>query len=188
MSETSKVIRWVQRFIALTFLVGCVGGADEGGTGEARQLAIGAQTLAVVVKLPFGTDSQRVGIGVSSDVYVADRARIESINRTWDSRWYAGADYAKLLHEDLKLRAHLRKKLHGAGVSRVVIERPAKKPRVTIYAARPGVVIGKKGQDIEVLKKDLSKMAKAEVALNIVEIRKPEIDATLVAENIAQQL
>jgi len=83
MSETSKVIRWVQRFIALTFLVGCVGGADEGGTGEARQLAIGAQTLAVVVKLPFGTDSQRVGIGVSSDVYVADRARIESINRTW---------------------------------------------------------------------------------------------------------
>ena len=74
------------------------------------------------------------------------------INRTWDSRWFAGDDYSKLLHEDLKLRGHLRKKLHGAGVSRVVIERPAKKPRVTIYAARPGVVIGKKGQDIEVLK------------------------------------
>ena len=74
------------------------------------------------------------------------------INRTWDSRWFAGDDYSKLLHEDLKLRAHLRKKLRGAGVSRVVIERPAKKPRVTIYAARPGVVIGKKGQDIEVLK------------------------------------
>ena len=110
------------------------------------------------------------------------------INRTWDSRWYAGADYAKLLHDDLKLRAHLRKKLSGAGVSRVVIERPAKKPRVTIYAARPGVVIGKKGQDIENLRKDLSKMAKGEVSLNIVEIRKPEIDATLVAENIAQQL
>ena len=87
------------------------------------------------------------------------------INRTWDSRWYAGDDYARLLHDDLKLRAHLRKKLHGAGVSRVVIERPAKKPRVTIYAARPGVVIGKRGQDIEVLKKDLSKMASAEVAL-----------------------
>ena len=103
------------------------------------------------------------------------------INRTWDSRWYAGADYSKLLHDDLKLRAHLRKKLAGAGVSRVVIERPAKKPRVTIYAARPGVVIGKKGQDIENLRKDLGKMAKGEVSLNIVEIRKPEIDATLVA-------
>ena len=110
------------------------------------------------------------------------------INRTWDSRWFAGTDYSQLLHDDLKLRRHLRKKLHGAGVSRVVIERPAKKPRVTIHAARPGVVIGKRGQDIEVLKKDLSKMAKAEVSLNIVEIRKPEIDATLVAENIAQQL
>ena len=110
------------------------------------------------------------------------------INRTWDSRWFAGDDYSKLLHEDLKLRSHLRAKLQGAGVSRVVIERPAKKPRVTIYAARPGVVIGKKGQDIEVLRKDLAKMAKADVALNIVEIRKPEIDAQLVAENIAQQL
>ena len=86
------------------------------------------------------------------------------INRTWDSRWFAGDDYSKLLHEDLKLRGHLRKKLHGAGVSRVVIERPAKKPRVTIYAARPGVVIGKKGQDIEVLKRELGKMANAEVA------------------------
>jgi small subunit ribosomal protein S3 len=109
------------------------------------------------------------------------------INRTWDSRWFAGKDYSKLLLDDLKLRTHLRSKLSGA-VSRVVIERPAKKPRVTIYAARPGVVIGKKGQDIEVLRKDLAKMAKAEVSLNIVEIRKPEIDATLVAENIAQQL
>ena len=110
------------------------------------------------------------------------------INRTWDSRWYAGADYARLLHEDMRLRERLRSKLHAAGVSRVVIERPAKKPRVTIYAARPGVVIGRKGQDIEALRKDLTTMAKAEVTLNIVEIRKPEIDATLVAENIAQQL
>ena len=110
------------------------------------------------------------------------------INRTWDSRWFAGNDYAQLLHDDLKLRKHLRARLSGAGVSRVVIERPAKKPRVTIYAARPGVVIGKKGQDIEVLRKELQKQAGAEVALNIVEIRKPEIDATLVAENIAQQL
>jgi small subunit ribosomal protein S3 len=110
------------------------------------------------------------------------------IIRTWDSRWYAGKDYAKLLHEDIKLRAHLRAKLSQAGVSKVVIERPAKKPRVTIYAARPGVVIGKKGQDIDTLRKELSVMAKAEVSLNIMEIRKPEIDATLVAENIAQQL
>jgi small subunit ribosomal protein S3 len=110
------------------------------------------------------------------------------INRTWDSRWFAGDDYARLLHEDLRLRDKLRTRLRGAGVSRVVIERPAKKPRVTIHAARPGVVIGKKGADIEVLRKDLAKLAGAEVALNIVEIRKPEIDATLVAENIAQQL
>jgi small subunit ribosomal protein S3 len=110
------------------------------------------------------------------------------ITRTWDSRWYADKDYAKLLHSDLKLRAHLRAKLSQAGVSRVVIERPAKKPRVTIYAARPGVVIGKKGQDIDGLRKELTTLAKAEVSLNIVEIRKPEIDATLVAENIAQQL
>ena len=109
------------------------------------------------------------------------------ITRTWDSRWYADKDYAKLLHDDIKLRSHLRGKLSQAGVSRVVIERPAKKPRVTIYAARPGVVIGKKGQDIDSLRKELSGMAKADVALNIMEIRKPEIDATLVAENIAQQ-
>src|SRR6202030_4860830 len=87
------------------------------------------------------------------------------ITRTWDSRWLAGDDYAKLLHGDLLLRTHLRAKLAGAGVSRVVIERPAKKPRVTIYAARPGVVIGKKGQDIENLRKDLGRMAKSEVSL-----------------------
>ena len=110
------------------------------------------------------------------------------ITRTWDSRWYADKDYARLLHDDIKLRNHLRAKLSQAGVSKVVIERPAKKPRVTIYAARPGVVIGKKGQDIDSLRKELSAMAKAEVSLNIMEIRKPEIDATLVAENIAQQL
>ena len=110
------------------------------------------------------------------------------INRTWDSRWFANADYANLLHSDLKLRTHLEDKLSGAGISKVIIERPAKKPRITIYAARPGVVIGKKGQDIDALKKELSVMAKAEVSLNIMEIRKPEIDATLVAQNIAQQL
>jgi len=110
------------------------------------------------------------------------------INRTWDSRWYADNGYAKMLHDDLKLRTKLKERLKGAGVSRVVIERPAKKPRVTIHAARPGVVIGKKGADIEVLRKDLAKLAGAEVSLNIMEIRKPEIDATLVAESIAQQL
>jgi small subunit ribosomal protein S3 len=110
------------------------------------------------------------------------------INRTWDSRWFADADYSKLLHEDLKLKQFLRKRLEQAGVSRIVIERPAKKARVTLHSARPGVVIGKKGADIERLRVDLQKMAGSEVALNIVEIRKPEIDSRLVAENIAQQL
>lgn len=110
------------------------------------------------------------------------------INRTWDSRWFAGSDYAKLLHSDVKLREALKERLKGAGVAKVVIERPAKKPRVTIHAARPGVVIGKKGADIELLRKDMAKLAGAEVALNILEIRKPELDATLVADSIAQQL
>jgi small subunit ribosomal protein S3 len=110
------------------------------------------------------------------------------INRTWDSRWYADDGYAKLLHEDLELRQHLQEKLQQAGVSRVVIERPTKKARITIHSARPGVVIGKKGADIEKLRTELSKMTGDEVHLNILEIRKPEIDAKLVAENIAQQL
>jgi small subunit ribosomal protein S3 len=111
------------------------------------------------------------------------------INRTWDSRWFGDQDYAKLLAEDMKLRSYLEKRLQAAGISRIVIERPAKKARVMIHTARPGVVIGKKGQDIEALRRDLSKMSSAgDVALNIVEIRKPELDAKLVAENIAQQL
>jgi small subunit ribosomal protein S3 len=111
------------------------------------------------------------------------------INRTWDSRWFARRqDYARLLHDDLKLRAELKKRLSGAGVSRIIIERPHKKCRVTIYAARPGVVIGKKGADIEKLRKDVSAMTEGEVFLNIVEVRKPETDAQLVAESIAQQL
>ena len=111
------------------------------------------------------------------------------INRTWDSRWFAdGEDYGKLLHEDLMIREYLVSNLKQAGVSKVIIERPAKKARVTIHTARPGVVIGRKGQDIEKLRAKLSSMTGSEVALNIVEIRKPEIDATLVAENIAQQL
>jgi small subunit ribosomal protein S3 len=111
------------------------------------------------------------------------------INRTWDSRWYANDDnYAGLLHEDIKLREFLFDRLSQAGISRVVIERPAKKARVTIHSARPGVVIGKKGADIEKLRQDILRMTNSEVQLNIVEIRKPEIDAKLVAENIAQQL
>jgi small subunit ribosomal protein S3 len=111
------------------------------------------------------------------------------INRTWDSRWYAGKrEYGKLLQEDIKIREYLSDKLKAAGVSRIVIERPHKKCRVTIHSARPGVVIGKKGADIEKLKSDVQKYTTDEVHLNIVEIRKPEIDAKLVAENIAQQL
>ncbi|MFQ5971528.1 MAG: 30S ribosomal protein S3 [Alphaproteobacteria bacterium] len=111
------------------------------------------------------------------------------INRTWDSRWYAeGADYGNLLHEDLGLRQFLRKRLSGAGISRILIERPAKKARITIHTARPGVVIGKKGADIEKLRVDLAKMTGSEISLNIVEVRKPELDAALVAETVAQQL
>jgi small subunit ribosomal protein S3 len=111
------------------------------------------------------------------------------VNRTWDSRWYAGKkDYGRLLQEDIKIRSYLTERLKQAGVSRVVIERPHKKCRITIHSARPGVVIGKKGADIEKLKNEVQKFTKDEVHLNIVEIRKPEIDAKLVAENIAQQL
>ena len=109
------------------------------------------------------------------------------INRTWDSRWYADGDYAKQLHEDFRIRDFLKKRLSQAGISRVIVERPAKKARITIHSARPGVVIGKKGQDIEVLKNELQKMTGGEVHLNIVEVRKPELDAQLVADSIAQQ-
>lgn len=110
------------------------------------------------------------------------------ITRTWDSRWYAARDYADLLHEDIKIRKYLMEKLKGAAVSNVIIERPAKKARINIYSARPGVVIGKKGVDIEKLRSEVGKLTKSDVSLNILEIRKPEIDAKLVAESIAQQL
>src|SRR5471030_368111 len=111
------------------------------------------------------------------------------INRTWDSRWFAdGADYGKLLHEDIKVRRALKKRLYQAGVSRITIERPHKKCRITIYAARPGVVIGKKGADIDKLRKDVAVLTEGEVFLNLVEVRKPEVDSQLVAESIAQQL
>src|SRR5919107_5374857 len=111
------------------------------------------------------------------------------INRTWDSRWYAeGADYGRLLLEDLKIRNFIMKALPQAAISKVVIERPAKLCRVSIYAARPGVIIGKKGADIEKLKKQIGAMTKSDVSLNIVEIRKPEVDSKLVAQGVADQL
>ena len=111
------------------------------------------------------------------------------INRTWDSRWYAdGQDYGRLLLEDLKIREYVLKTIPQAAISKVVIERPAKLCRVSIYAARPGVIIGKKGADIEKLRSKLASMTASEVKLNIVEIRKPEIDAKLVAQGVADQL
>ena len=110
------------------------------------------------------------------------------MNRTWNSRWYADKNYGDKLHDDIKLREYIEKRLSQAGISRIVIERQAKKARVTIHSARPGVVIGKKGADIEKLRQDLIKLTGEDVSLNIVEVRKPEIDAKLVAENIAQQL
>jgi small subunit ribosomal protein S3 len=111
------------------------------------------------------------------------------INRTWDSRWFAKkGEYGRLLHEDMKIRAMLMEELKAAAVSKVVIERPHKKCRVTIHSARPGIVIGKKGADIEKLRKKVAAMTDSEVHINIVEVRKPEIDANLVAASIAQQL
>jgi small subunit ribosomal protein S3 len=111
------------------------------------------------------------------------------INRTWDSRWFANTgEYGRLLHEDIQIRNYLEKELKQAAISKIVIERPHKKCRVTIHSARPGLIIGKKGADIEKLRKKLSEMTKSDTSLNIVEVRKPEIDATLVAQSIAQQL
>lgn len=108
--------------------------------------------------------------------------------KTWDSRWYAKADYAKLLHEDLKLRAFLKKRLYNSGVSKIEIERAANKAKINIFTARPGLIIGKKGSEVETLKKDLAKLTDTEIYLNIQEVRKPELDAQLVAENVAMQL
>lgn len=110
------------------------------------------------------------------------------VNRTWDSRWFGKKDYANLLHQDLKIREYVMREMAQAGVARVVIERPAKKACVNIHAARPGVLIGKKGTDIEKLKQKLSQITGVETAVNIVEVRKPELDAKLVAEGIAQQI
>jgi len=111
------------------------------------------------------------------------------INRTWDSRWFANkGEYGDLLQEDLKIREMLQKELKQAAVSKVVIERPHRKCRVSIHTARPGIVIGKKGADIEKLRQKIRKFTESEVHINIVEVRKPEVDATLVAQGIAQQL
>lgn len=110
------------------------------------------------------------------------------INRTWDSRWFDDRKYADKLVQDLELRKYITTTLKAAGISKVIIERAAKNTRVTVYTARPGVIIGKKGADIEKLRRDLSQRAGSDVSLNIVEIRKPEIDAQLVAEGVCQQL
>jgi len=108
--------------------------------------------------------------------------------KTWESRWFAKKDYARLLHEDLKIRDYVRKKLHHAGISRVEIERFTDKCRVNIHAARPAMIIGRRGQEVEVLKKELERFTNSEVFVNIMEVRPAEADAQLVSENIALQI
>ena len=110
------------------------------------------------------------------------------INKTWSSRWFSKSDYSKLLHEDLEIRKYVQEKLKSASISKITIERAAKKLRLTIYSSKPGIIIGKKGADIENLKNMLTNMSKLEVFLDIKEVRKPEVDAQLVADNIASQL
>ena len=110
------------------------------------------------------------------------------INKTWSSRWFSKKEYTKLLHEDLKIKKYVDQKLKNASISKINIERAAKKLRLSIYSSRPGIIIGKKGADIESLKNDIAKMSNLEVFLDIKEIRKPEVEAKLVAENIASQL
>ena len=108
--------------------------------------------------------------------------------KTWSSRWYAEGEYSQLLHEDIKLRNYLKKRLYHAGVAKIEIERAASKAKINVFAARPGIIIGKKGAEVEALKKDLARLTDKEVFINIQEVRKPEIDAQLVAENVATQL
>jgi len=110
------------------------------------------------------------------------------INKTWSSRWFSKSNYAKLLHEDLEIRKYVQGKLKSASISKITIERAAKKLRLTIYSSRPGIIIGKKGADIESLKNMLTKMSNLEVFIDIKEVRKPEVEAKLVADNIASQL
>jgi small subunit ribosomal protein S3 len=108
--------------------------------------------------------------------------------KTWRSQWFSEKSYRQMLHEDLRIRKYLKQKLYNAGVSKIEIERAANKAKVNIYAARPGIIIGKKGAEIEKLKKDLEKVSSGEVIINILEVRKPETDAQLVSENVAMQL
>lgn len=108
--------------------------------------------------------------------------------RDWDAKWYAGKNYAELLHEDLKIRKYIKKKLFAAGISRTVIERAANRVKVTIHTAKPGIVIGRGGAEVENLRKELEKMTGRSANINIAEIKKPELDAQLVAENVAAQL
>jgi len=111
------------------------------------------------------------------------------VNRTWDSRWYANKrDYGDLLQEDLKIRAFIKKECAQAGISRVIIERPYKKCRITVHSARPGVIVGRKGADVETLKTSLRKLTDSELFFNIVEVKRPEIDAQLAADSVAQQI
>ncbi len=110
------------------------------------------------------------------------------IIRTWESKWYAEKNYAQLVHEDIKLWNYLKKRLYHAGISKIEIERAANKAKVNISAARPGIIIGKKGSEVEALKQELAKLTDKEVFINIQEVRKPEIDAQLVAENVALQM
>ena len=110
------------------------------------------------------------------------------INKTWSSRWFSKLEYAKLLHQDLEIKRYVDQKLKNASISKVNIERAAKKLRISIYSSRPGIIIGKKGADIEDLKNKLTKLSNLEVFLDIKEVRKPEVEAKLVAENIASQL
>ncbi len=108
--------------------------------------------------------------------------------KTWDSKWYAEADYAKYLHEDIAIRKYLKKRLYNSGVSKIEIERAANKTKINIHTARPGLIIGKKGSEVETIKKELSSLTSKEIFINIHEVRKPELDAQLVAENVALQL
>jgi small subunit ribosomal protein S3 len=110
------------------------------------------------------------------------------VTKTWDSKWYAEADYAKLLHEDLAIRKYLKKRLYSSGVSKIEIERAANKCKINIFTARPGLIIGKKGSEVETIKKELALISSKEIFITINEVRKPELDAQLVAENVALQL
>lgn len=110
------------------------------------------------------------------------------VNKTWNSRWFAERNYSELLHEDIRVRKQIKDKFFHAGISRIEIERASDKAKVNIYTARPGIIIGRKGTEIEKIKKDLEKVMTGEVIINILEVRKPETDAQLVAENIALQL